>query len=305
MNRRPSLALRRIGLGCMPLTGIYGAVSRDVAIEIIQCALELGISSFDTAELYGPYLNEELLADALGSDLTRVEISTKVGYRFQDGKFAGLDSRPQSMRLAVEGSLRRLRREYVDVLYQHRPDPSVPVEDVVGAMADLVSEGKALALGLSATDPDSLRRASAIHPIAFIQNEYSLIARDPEKALLPSILETSTQFVCYSPLGRGLLAGKPLKATQQSMTDYRNKDARFQPLRHAELVNRLAPLWQIAAVRSVSPAAIALAWLLSKSPAIRVIPSATDVKQLQANTLSGDTVLTVEEIDALDLVAAT
>lgn len=304
MNRRLSQSLGRVGLGCMPLTGIYGPVSRDVAIEIIQRALELGVTSFDTAELYGPYLNEELLADALGSNLTRVEIATKVGYRFQDGKFAGLDSRPQSIRLAVEGSLRRLRREYIDVLYQHRPDPAVPVEDVVGTMADLVREGKALALGLSATDEASLRRATAIHPIAFIQNEYSLIARDPEKVLLPSLQGSRAQFVCYSPLGRGILAGKPPKATQQSPTDYRNKDARFQPERHAELVERLAPLWQIAADRSVSPAAIALAWLLSKSPAIRVIPSATDVEQLNANALSDDIALTAEEIDALDLVAA-
>jgi aryl-alcohol dehydrogenase-like predicted oxidoreductase len=158
-------------------------------------------------------------------------------------------------------------------------------------------------MGLSATDQDSLRRASAMHPIAFIQNEYSLIARDPEKALLSSLQGASTQFVCYSPLGRGILAGKPAKATHQSPTDYRNRDARFQPERHAQLVDRLAPLWQIAAARSVSPAAIALAWLLSKSPAIRAIPSATDVEQLNANVLSNDITLTPDEIGALDLVA--
>jgi aryl-alcohol dehydrogenase-like predicted oxidoreductase len=305
MNHRLSAALRRIGLGCMPLTGIYGPISRDTAIKIIRRALDLHITHFDTAEIYGPYLNEELLSDALGSDRTSVEIATKFGYRLQDGKIVGLDSRPQSIRLAVEGSLRRLRREYVDVLYQHRPDPAVPVEDVVGTMADLVKEGKALALGLSATDQDSLRRASATHPIAFIQNEYSLIARDPEKAHLLCLQGTSTQFVCYSPLGRGILAGKPPKATQQSSTDYRNKDARFQPERHAELVDQLAPLWQIAAAQSVSPAAIALAWLLSKAPAIRVIPSATDEGQLNANVLGEEIALSAEEIGALDLVAAT
>ena len=302
MNHRLSPALRRIGLGCMALTGIYGPISRDTAVKIVRRALDLDIIHFDTAEIYGAYLNEELLSEALGSDRTRVEIATKFGYRLQDGKIVGLDSRPQSIRLAVEGSLRRLRREYIDVLYQHRPDPAVPIEDVVGTMANLVNEGKVLALGLSATDPDSLRRASLIHPVAFIQNEYSMITREPEKALLPSLQDTSTQFVCYSPLGRGILAGKPLKATQQSLKDYRNKDARFQPVRHAELVDRLAPLWQIAAARSVSAAAIALAWLLSKSPAIHVIPSATDVEQLRANICSVDIVLTEAELAALDLV---
>ena len=180
----------------------------------------------------------------------------------------------------------------------------MPVEDVIGTMVDLLNEGKALALGLSATDEDSFRRGSAIHPIAFIQNEYSLIARDPEKTLLASLQGASTQFVCYSPLGRGILAGKPAKTTHQSPTDYRNKDTRFQPKRHAELVDLLAPLWQIAAARSVSPAAIALAWLLSKAPAICVIPSATDEEQLNANVLGEDIALSAEEIGALDLVAA-
>jgi len=302
MNRGPNPALRRFGLGCMPLTGIYGPVSRDVAIEIIQCALELGVSNFDTAELYGPYLNEELLADALGANLLRVEIATKVGYRFRDGKLVGLDSRPRSIRLAVEGSLRRLRREYVDVLYQHRPDPAVPIEDVVGTLVDLVREGKALRLGLSGTDQASLRRASTIYPIAFIQNEYSLVARDPEIELLQGLQGTPTQFVCYSPLARGILAGKTSTATQQSPTDYRNRDARFQSERHAELVDQLAPLWRIATTRSVSPAAVALAWLLSKAPTIRVIPSATNVEQLRANIRGVDIILTEEELAALDLI---
>jgi aryl-alcohol dehydrogenase-like predicted oxidoreductase len=165
----------------------------------------------------------------------------------------------------------------------------------------LVHEGKALTLGLSAADADSLRRASAIHPIAFVQNEYSLIARDPEKSLLPSLRGTSTQFVSYSPLGRGILAGKPPKAIQQSPADYRNKDARFQSERHADLVDRLAPLWQIADRRSTSPATIALAWLLSKAPAIRIIPGATNVEQLKANVRSADVVLTAQEIRGLDL----
>src|ERR1700754_3887319 len=161
----------RVGLGCMALTGIYGHITREVAIEIVWQALDMGVTHFDTAELYGPFINEELLADALGQRPNRVEIATKFGYQLRDGKIVGLDSRPESIRLAVEGSLRRLRREYVDVLYQHRPDPDVPVEEVVGTMSELVKEGKVLSLGLSATDSEAVRRSAAVHRISFVQNE--------------------------------------------------------------------------------------------------------------------------------------
>lgn len=302
MNRRPTPGLPRIGLGCMALTGIYGPISRDSAISIIRRALDLRITHYDTAELYGPYLNEELLSDALGSDRARVEIATKFGYRLQDGKIVGLDSRPQSIRRAVEGSLRRLRREYIDVLYQHRPDPDVPVEEVVGTMSDLASEGKIISLGLSATDLQTLQRASSVHPIAFIQNEYSLIKRDPEKVLLPGLLRNSTEIFCYSPLGRGILSGNTVMTDQRSSEDYRNKDVRFQPDRLAELTDRLAPLWHIASSRSAPPATIALAWLLSKSPMIRIIPGATSVEQLAANVSCANIVLTNDEITGLDAI---
>jgi aryl-alcohol dehydrogenase-like predicted oxidoreductase len=305
MNHRPAWTQRRIGLGCMALTGIYGPISRDAAIEIIRRALDLGVVHFDTAELYGPYLNEELLSDALGGERTCVEIATKFGYRIQDGKIVGLDSRPSSIRSAVEGSLRRLRRDHIDVLYQHRPDRDVPVEDVVGTMSDLVQEGKVLSLGLSATDLPTLGRASAVHPISFVQNEFSLIQRDPEKALLPGLLSTSIEFVCYSPLGRGILAGKSVITTQRSPTDYRSKDVRFQPERLAELTDRLAPLWHIAASRSVPPAKIALAWLLSKTSMIRVIPGARSTEQLEANIRSHDIALTADEMGALNLIGGT
>jgi aryl-alcohol dehydrogenase-like predicted oxidoreductase len=164
MNQAPC-GPKRVGLGCMALTGIYGHIARDVAVEIIRQALDMGVTHFDTAELYGPFVNEELLADALGSHRARVEVATKFGYRLEAGKIAGLDSRPQSIRSAVEGSLRRLRRDYIDVLYQHRPDPNVAVEEVVGTMADLVREGKVLGLGLSATDTETVQRASAVPDI--------------------------------------------------------------------------------------------------------------------------------------------
>jgi aryl-alcohol dehydrogenase-like predicted oxidoreductase len=303
MNHRPPRAPRRIGLGCMALTGTYGPVSRDAAIGIIRRALDLGVVHFDTAELYGPYLNEELLSDALGHERMGVEIATKFGYRIQDGKIAGLDSRPHSIRSAVEGSLRRLRRDHVDILYQHRPDPKVPIEDVVGTMSELVREGKVRTLGLSSTDLPTLGRASAVNPISFVQNEFSLIQRDPEKALLPGLLRSPVEFVCYSPLGRGILASKSVKV--RSPTDYRGKDVRFQPDRLAELTDRLAPLWHIAASRSIPPSTIALAWLLSKTPMIRVIPGARSMEQLEANVRSHDIALTADEMAALNLIGGT
>jgi aryl-alcohol dehydrogenase-like predicted oxidoreductase len=258
----------------MALTGIYGHIARDVAVEIIRQALDMGVTHFDTAELYGPFVNEELLADALGSHRARVEVATKFGYRLEAGKIAGLDSRPQSIRSAVEGSLRRLRRDYIDVLYQHRPDPNVAVEEVVGTMADLVREGKVLGLGLSATDTKTVQRASAVHRISFVQNEYSLIQREPEKGLLTYLNDQSIEFVCYSPLGRGILVRIPDVETKRSSTDYRAKDPRFEPGRLAEISRALDPLWDLAAAHSVAPAAVALAWLLAKSPTIRVIPGA-------------------------------
>jgi len=287
----------------MALTGIYGPVSRDAAIEMVRRALDLGVVHFDTAELYGPYLNEELLSDALGRGRMRVEIATKFGYRIQDGKIAGLDSRPHSIRSAVEGSLRRLRRDHVDILYQHRPDPKVPIEDVVGTMSELVREGKVRTLGLSSTDLPTLRRASAANTISFVQNEFSLIQHDPENSLLPGLLGTPVEFVCYSPLGRGILAGRSVKA--RAPTDHRSKDVRFQPERLAELADRLAPLWQIAASRSVPPSTIALAWLLAKTPTIRVIPGARSVEQLEANVCSHDIALTADEMAALNVIGGT
>jgi aryl-alcohol dehydrogenase-like predicted oxidoreductase len=295
----------RIGLGCMALTGIYGHISREVAIEIIWQALDMGVTHFDTAELYGPFVNEELLADALGARRNAVEIATKFGHRLEAGKIAGLDSRPRSIRSAVEGSLRRLRRDHVDVLYQHRPDPNVAVEEVVGAMSDLVKEGKVLGLGLSATDTETVRRASAVHRITFVQNEYSLIQREPEKRLLAYLNDQSIEFVCYSPLGRGILGRIPDVETKRSSTDYRAKDPRFEPGRLAEISRTLGPLWRVAIAHSVAPAAVALAWLLAKSSTIRVIPGATSVKQLQANVGAAKIILSSEEMADLNKLVTT
>jgi aryl-alcohol dehydrogenase-like predicted oxidoreductase len=297
-----STPAKRIGLGCMALTGVYGPITRESAVGIVRRALDLGVTHFDTAELYGPYLNEELLADALGPNRANVEIATKFGYRIEGGKIVGLDSRPTSIRAALEGSLRRLRTDHVDVLYQHRPDPNVPVEDVVETMSALVDEGKAINLGLSATDPETLRRASKVHRISFVQNEFSLIERQPEEGLLRYLEDTCAAFVCYSPLGRGILAGAPKIEVQRAPSDYRRTDPRFEADRLATIRAALAPLWRIASARSVPPASISLAWLLAKSASIRVIPGASSVDQLTTNVDATQTSLTSEEIAELERI---
>jgi aryl-alcohol dehydrogenase-like predicted oxidoreductase len=270
----------RIGLGCMALTGIYGPVDPRDAIATIHRALDFGITHFDTAELYGPYRNEELLAAALGSSVKHVRIATKFGYRLDGNRIAGLDSRPETMRRAVEGSLRRLRRESIDLLYQHRQDPNVPVEDVVGAMSELVKAGYVQALGLSAVDAVTLERARAVHEIHAVQNEYSLLCRRDD-ATLPSVLApNSISFVAYSPLARGLLAGG---ARGRSQSDYRRSDVRFGVGAWADLQTRLAPLWTIAKQRDVAPSVVALAWILQKAPGVFIIPGARTPSQIETS----------------------
>lgn len=263
----------------MALTGIYGAVPRERAIALIHRALDLGVTHFDTAELYGPHANEELLAEALGPKNHDVVIATKFGYRLDRGKIVGLDSSPAKIRPAVEGSLRRLRRDRIDILYQHRQDPAIPVEDVVGAMSDLVREGKVRAVGLCAVNPKILQRAQTVAPIEFVQNEYSLIHRAPEDDLPPHLGPDAVRFVCYSPLGRGILTGNAYPLSDPS--DYRRNDARFEADNILVLRERLRALWEIAKAHAAAPAAVALAWLLSRRPNVHVIPGPKTVDQLE------------------------
>lgn len=267
----------------MALTGIYGPVPREDAIAVIRRALDLGVDHFDTAELYGPYANEELLANALGPGCSDVRIATKFGYRLEGGKIAGLDSSREVIRRSVEGSLRRLRRERIDLLYQHRPDPRVPVEDVVATMAELVAEGKVTELGLSATNGVTLERARAIHPIAAVQNAYSLIDRAAEADVLPALHDYHTALVAYSPLARGILAGDAIPAERRATTDYRSFDPRFLGTSLASLKHALSPLWEIAERHGAPPAAIAIAWVLSRGPDVHAIPGARTTGQLIAN----------------------
>jgi aryl-alcohol dehydrogenase-like predicted oxidoreductase len=295
---------RRIGLGCMALTGIYGRIERRDAAAVVHRALDLGIDHFDTAELYGPYVNEELLAEALGSRSAHVRIATKFGYKLVDGRIAGLDSRPATIRRAVEGSLRRLRRDRIDLLYQHRIDPDVPIEEVVGTMADLISEGKVAALGLSAIDSATLERAQGIHAISAVQNEYSLIQRQPEADLLSVLDSQAITLVAFSPLARGVLCGNVVAASDRDAADYRKSDARFAADRLSATETRLQPLWDIAKNREVTPATVALAWLLAKSPQVLVIPGARSPGQIAASIRAVALRLSAAEQERLDTIGA-
>lgn len=291
----------RIGLGCMALTGIYGAVDPRSAAATIHRALELGITHFDTAELYGPYSNEELLAAALGPRIKQVQIATKFGYRLEGSQIAGVDCRPETIQRAVEGSLRRLRRETIDLLYQHRQDPTIPVEEVVGVMSDLVRSGHVRALGLSAVDSATVKRAQAVHEIHAVQNDYSLLRRGEESALLSALRSQAGSFVAYSPLARGLLTGNPMQSlTTRDQSDYRRSDPRFDAAGTAELQLRLSSLWRISKEHGVQPTVVALAWILQKDPRMFVIPGAKTPDQLEVCLQSASFRLTATEYSELD-----
>jgi aryl-alcohol dehydrogenase-like predicted oxidoreductase len=287
----------------MALTGIYGTVAREEAVAVIRRAFDLGIVHYDTAELYGPYVNEELLAEALGPRSREVCIATKFGYRLEGSRIAGLDSSPRAIRRSVEGSLRRLRRERIDLLYQHRPDPYVPVGDVVGTMAELVNEGKVAELGLCATDSATLQRATAIHPIAAIQNGYSLLNRSAETDVLPALSDHRTAFVAYSPLARGILAGAAAPAENREVTDYRRSDSRFSAAGLTSLKHALMPLWETADRHNAPPAAIAIAWVLSKNPEVHVIPGAKSLDQLTVALRAAEIILSEDDRVNLEMIA--
>ena len=292
----------RLGLGCMALTGLFGPVEPATAIATLHRALDEGVRHFDTAELYGPYANETLVARALSTRRESVSIATKVGYRLIEGRMAGLDGRPEALRRAVEGSLRRLGRERLDLLYLHRVDPAVPIEESVGALEALRVEGKVHALGLSAVDQSTLDRACAVADINAVQNEQSLLQRKngPETVLGPG---SSTIFVAYSPLARGLLAGPVLAGPARDARDYRRSDPRLTPGRLEALYHSLLPLTEIAAAREVEPVVIALAWLLRRAPHAAVVVGCRTPEQVTAIRRAGTLRLAAEEAVRLDGIA--
>ncbi len=296
-----------LGLGCMGLSYGYGpATARKDAIALLHAAVEQGVTFFDTAEAYGPFVNEELLGEALAAHRDKVVIATKFGFKNGHAD-AGLDSRPERIRAVAEASLARLKTDRIDLFYQHRVDPAVPIEEVAGTVKDLIAEGKVKHFGLSEAGADTIRRAHAVQPVTALQSEYSLWWREPETSVLPTLEELGIGFVPFSPLGKGFLTGAINAETQFSDDDFRNQVPRFAAeARQANqaLVERIQA---IAADKDATPAQVALAWLLSRKPWIVPIPGTTKLHRLEENlggaavTLSGEDLARIQQ--ALDAVA--
>jgi len=301
------LEVSALGLGCMPMAGIgpamYGKADHRESIATLERAMELGVTFFDTAEVYGPYVNEEMLGQAIRGRRERLVIATKFGFRLADGKVTGVDSSPENVRRACEGSLKRLGVDTIDLYYQHRVDPDVPIEETVGAMARLVEEGKVRFLGLSEAGADNIRRAHATHPIAALQSEYSLWERGVEEDILPLCQDLGIGFVPYSPLGRGFLTGQFSKRSDLPEGDYRLNDPRYSEENFASNMVIVDAVKTIAAAHSVSPAQIALAWLLAQGDDVVPIPGSKRRATLEDSMAAVNVKLSAADLDALDAAA--
>jgi aryl-alcohol dehydrogenase-like predicted oxidoreductase len=293
------LEVSAIGLGCMGLSYGYGpATDRTQAIALIRAAIERGVTFFDTAEAYGPFVNEELLGEALATFRDKVVIATKFG--FKGGKVdAGLDSRPQHIKEVAEAALKRLKTDRIDLFYQHRVDPEVAIEDVAGAVKDLIREGKVGHFGLSEAAAPTIRRAHQVQPVAALQSEYSLWWREPEKDILPLLEQLGIGFVPFSPLGKGFLTGAINETTTFDSTDFRNVVPRFAADARKANQTLVVLLGEIAAAKNATPAQIALAWLLAQKPWIVPIPGTTKLHRLQENMGAADIVLTPDDLAAI------
>lgn len=294
---KSGLEVSAIGLGCMGMSFAYGPASdKNEMIKLIRSAVERGVTFFDTAEIYGPFTNEELLGEALAPYRDGVVIATKFGFQYKDGKEAGLNSQPEHIREAVEGSLKRLKIDAIDLLYQHRVDPNVPIEEVAGAVKELIEEGRVLHWGLSEAGVDTIRRAHKVQPLTAVQSEYSMWWRRPEEDLLPTLEELGIGFVPFSPLGKGFLTGRFDKQSKFDASDFRSIVPRFtaENLDANQVLVDL--IKEVAAEKNATPAQIALAWLLAQKPWIVPIPGTRKLERLIENLGAANIELTSEEL---------
>jgi aryl-alcohol dehydrogenase-like predicted oxidoreductase len=298
------LQVSALGLGCMGMSSGYGATDEAEAVATLHRAIELGCTFLDTAEVYGPFVNEELLGRALAGKRGQVVIATKFGFRFEGSQIVGTDSRPAHIREVVEASLRRLRTDYIDLLYQHRVDRSVPIEDVAGVVGDLVRQGKVRYFGLSEAGVANIRRAHAVHPVSALQSEYSLWERNLEQDVLPALRELGIGLVPFSPLGRGFLTGAAKPAQEYPPDDFRRNDQRYQGDNYAANVKAAQAVRDIAAALGATPAQVALAWLLQQGPDIVPIPGTKRRRYLEENVAAADLTLDAAQLKVLDAALA-
>ena len=300
-----NLEVSAIGFGCMGLSfGYSPAVDKQQGISVIRAAVEHGVTFFDTAEVYGPFTNEELVGEALAPFRGQVVIATKFGWKIADGKQAGLDSRPEHIKQVAEASLKRLKTDVIDLFYQHRVDPEVPIEDVAGAVRDLIREGKVKHFGLSEAGVQTIRRAHKVQPVAALQSEYSLWWREPEREVIPVLKELGIGFVPYSPLGKGFLTGTISGETKFDTSDFRNIVPRFTA--ENRKANQALVDWiaGIAQQKKATPAQIALAWLLAQNPSIVPIPGTTKLHRLEENISAVNVELTAEDLRLIENATA-
>ena len=302
------LSVSALGLGCMGMSWSYHPIpDRSEMIALLRAAVDRGMTFFDTAEVYGPYANEELLGEALAPVRSEVVIGTKFGWKAAPGdesRWSSLESHPAHIKHVVEGSLTRLRIDAIDLYYQHRVDPNVPIEDVAGAVKDLIAEGKVRHFGLSEAAADTIRRAHAVQPVAAVQSEYSLWHREPEREVLPVLEALGIGFVPFSPLGKGFLTGRIDQATTFDRDDFRNTSPRFSPANRAANHVFVEVLQGIAHRHRAMPAQVALAWLLSQKPWIVPIPGTTKLHRLEENIGAADVQLTSEDLADIERAAA-
>jgi aryl-alcohol dehydrogenase-like predicted oxidoreductase len=302
---KSGLEVSALGLGCMGFSSTFGQkVTKEDAVATLRAAVERGVTFFDTAELYGPFGNEELLGEALAPFRHQVVIATKFGFNIEDGKMNGVTSKPERIKQAVEGSLKRLKVETIDLLYQHRVDPTVPIEDVAGTVKELIQQGKVKHFGLSEAGAETIRKAHTVQPITALQSEYSLWWRKPEEVIIPTLEELGIGFVPFSPLGRGFLTGTINENTKLADNDFRKANPRFQPEAIKANQTLVDLLNTVSKQKNATPAQIALAWLLAQKPWIVPIPGTTKLSRLEENLAAASIELTSEDLQLINNAAS-